>query len=97
MIGSKVILADQSTTFEPLVPQGETEDGFGFFDPSTAYSADGKIGWLVYSAIHGAAAYPKQIPLGPYVETHLAKTTDHGKTWEFVQALNHSRHAPAHH
>ena len=74
------------------MPVGETVNEGGVYDPSIAYTADGKTGWLVYSAIlRRGTKYVKQFPIGPYCETHLAKTTDGGKTWAFVQALSHSR------
>ena len=55
------------------------EHGNGIFDLSVEYGDDG-VGWLVYSKITS----PK------YVETQLAKSTDHGKTWKYVRALNES-------
>jgi hypothetical protein len=81
---------DGNPAYEPLVPSGETVNQGGLYDPSIEYSLDGKTGWLVYSAIRRGPKYEKQVPVGPYCETHLARTVDGGKTWSFVQALNHS-------
>jgi len=51
----------------------------GLFDVAVEYGDDG-TGWLVYSRV--------EIP--QHVETHLAKSTDQGKTWTYVDALNRS-------
>ncbi|NND65349.1 MAG: hypothetical protein HKM24_05225 [Gammaproteobacteria bacterium] len=56
----------------------------GIFDPSIEYDTDG-IGWLAYSAVFG-----DQAPFGPYVETHLAKSLDNGKSWQYVGKINES-------
>jgi len=82
---------DGNLAYEPLAPLGETVDQGGLYDPSIEYSLDGKTGWLVYSAILRGPRYAKQVPIGPYCETHLAKSIDGGKTWAFVQAINRSR------
>ena len=76
--------------YEPLVPTGETVNQGGLYDPSIEYDLDGKVGWLVYSAILRGPKYAKQVPIGPYCATHLARTTDGGRTWAFVQAINYS-------
>lgn len=52
----------------------------GIFDASVEYGDDG-IGWLAYSSIN----IPK------FVEVHLAKSTDKGKTWSFVAPANTSK------
>ena len=57
----------------------------GFYDPSVQYDQDGKTGWLVYSSVTG-----QERPAGPYVHTHLAKSLDHGASWQFVKAINAS-------
>jgi len=62
--------------FERINIVGE-EPHNGFFDLSVEYGNDG-IGWLAYSMVTA----PK------YVETHLAKSTDKGKTWSFVKVIN---------
>lgn len=51
----------------------------GIFDPSVEYDRDG-VGWLAYS----------RVELPKYVETHIAKSTNHGKTWKYVTAINNS-------
>jgi len=51
----------------------------GIFDVSLEYGDDG-IGWMAYSSI--------EIP--KFVETHIAKSVDHGKTWNFVGKPNTS-------
>jgi hypothetical protein len=65
-----------------LLPQGDQVQG-GIYDPSVAYTADGSVGWLAYSSITGDFK-----PVGPYVNTHLARSTDGGAHWQFVEALN---------
>jgi hypothetical protein len=62
--------------FERINIVGE-EPHNGFFDLSVEYGNDG-IGWLAYSMV----TVPK------YVETHLAKSTDQGKTWLYIKAIN---------
>jgi len=51
----------------------------GLFDISIEYGNDG-IGWLAYSRVDAPE----------HVETHLAKSTDLGRTWKFVRAVNRS-------
>lgn len=51
----------------------------GIFDASLEYGDDG-VGWMAYSSI--------EIP--KFIETHIAKSTNHGKTWTFVTAPNTS-------
>lgn len=51
----------------------------GTFDASLEYGDD-NIGWMAYSSI--------EIP--KFVETHIAKSTNHGKTWAFVTKPNTS-------
>jgi hypothetical protein len=51
----------------------------GFFDLSVEYGNDG-IGWMAYSRV--------KIP--EYVETHLAKSSDRGKTWRYLKVVNRS-------
>lgn len=70
---------DGNPAYEPLVPAGETVNEGGLYDPSLAYTPDGKTGWLAYSAVlRRGTKYVKQFPIGPYCETHLAKTADGG-------------------
>ncbi len=51
----------------------------GIFDVSVEYGR-GKTGWLAYS----------RVELPKYVSTHLARSTDQGKTWRYVKTLNKS-------
>ncbi len=69
--------ADKNPLPPPLKIQGE-EAAHGVYDPSIEYEANG-TGWMSYSSV----SMPK-------IETHLARSTDHGGTWRFVQALNTS-------
>ncbi len=57
---------------------GEASE-FGIYDPSVEYDENG-VGWLAYTA-----AESDNIQL---MGTHLAKSTDHGKTWTFVGKAN---------
>ena len=73
--------------YAQLTPTGEQNHG-GLYDPSVAYAPDGQTGWLAYSAIAGDFK-----PIGPYVHTRLAQSTNGGQTWEFVKTLNASSDA----
>jgi hypothetical protein len=68
--------------YAKLIPAGDRIQS-GIYDPSVAYTPDGSIGWLAYSSVTG-----DDKPVGPYVHTHLARTTDGGAHWEFVKALD---------
>lgn len=68
--------------YTKLIPEGDMLQS-GIYDPSVAYTADGSIGWLAYSSITGNFK-----PAGPFVNTHLARSTDGGAHWRFVKALN---------
>jgi len=57
---------------------GETAK-MGGFDSAIEYDKGGAVGWLVYTAIEF-----------PNMSTHLAKTTDHGRTWQYVTTINSS-------
>ena len=59
--------------YAKCVPLGEHLEG-GIFDPSVAYTPDDSVGWLAYSAVTG-----DHKPIGQYVHTHLARSTDGGK------------------
>lgn len=52
----------------------------GIFDISVEYDDKG-IGWMAYS----------RVKLPKYVETRIAKSTDKGKTWQFVSTVNPSK------
>jgi hypothetical protein len=67
--------------YTKLVIAGEHNRG-GIYDPSIEYTGDGKTGWLAYSSISGDFK-----PVGPYVHIHLARSDDHGRTWQFVKTL----------
>jgi hypothetical protein len=54
---------------------GETFNNVGVADPSIEYNNG--TGYMAYSSV-----------TVPNVNTHLAKSTDSGKTWEFVKKLN---------
>jgi hypothetical protein len=73
--------------YSKLIPSGERIEG-GIGDPSVAYSADGGVGWLAYSSVTGVHK-----PIGEYVHTHLACSTNGGATWRFVKVLNRSADA----
>lgn len=55
---------------------GEVNNGRG--DPSLEYSPDG-MGWLTYTSVDVENSI---------LITHLAKSNDKGKTWEFVKVIN---------
>ena len=74
-------------TYRPLVVEGDQSNG-GIYDPSIEYTRDGNIGWLLYSSITG-----DHKPIGPYVHTCVAKSTDHGRTWHHVGRINTSADA----
>ena len=76
-------------TYQRLTIEGDpTVGGYGIFDPSIEYSRDGTIGWLLYSSVTG-----EYKPVGKYVHTNLAKSTDHGRTWRYVGRINTSADA----
>jgi len=78
---SSIILRDnlaEAKNYERITILGETAKG-GVFDPSIEYGEDGRIGWMAYSAV-------EDFPKG--VSTHIAKTSDHGKSWEKVLEVN---------
>src|SRR5258708_4657635 len=68
--------------YTKLVPSGERLEG-GIYDPSMAYTPDGSVGWLAYSSVRG-----EHKPIGEFVHTHLARSTDGGASWQFVKVLN---------
>lgn len=74
-----VILAASQALAQPapLVVGGDTPTN-GIFDPSVEYAPGASEGWLAYSAVFGSIT-----PWGPQVETHLARTTDGGVSWQF--------------
>ncbi len=76
-------------SYERINIIGETANR-GVFDPALEYNEDGSIGWMVYSALEQP---PEKVnrPFPKYIHTHLAKTLDNGKTWEFIKCLNESK------
>lgn len=66
------------TQFSKLTIIGDDHKS-GIFDISVEYGED-NIGWMAYS----------RVTLPKYVETHLAKSNDHGKTWKYVTTVNQS-------
>jgi hypothetical protein len=68
----------KTSRFDKISIVGE-DPGNGYFDLSIEYGDDGR-GWLAYSRV----AIPK------YVETHLATSTDQGRTWVYAGAVNQS-------
>jgi len=70
--------------YTKLVPDGERLEG-GIYDPSVAYTPDGRVGWLAYSSVQG-----EHKPIGEFVHTHLARSTDGGSNWQFIKVLNSS-------
>jgi len=75
-----IINSFAATAYEQLNVVGETAST-GIYDPSIEYTQDGSTGYMVYTACDNW-------PL--YLHTHLAKTTDQGQTWTFVQRINES-------
>ena len=79
--------------YERIIIVGENANK-GIYDPSVEYNQDGSIGWLVYSALESPNDSKKlRLPISKTVATHLAKSTDNGKTWEFITELNSSAEA----
>lgn len=72
------IIGKPGLKYERVEIIGETATA-GIYDPSVEYGEDG-IGWMAYSAVTGGK--------NACVDTHLAKTTNHGETWEFVSNIN---------
>ncbi|MBW2046205.1 MAG: hypothetical protein JRI96_15205 [Deltaproteobacteria bacterium] len=69
----------EDNDYEKINIIGETAlNGVG--DLSLEYEEDGEAGWMAYSSVDA----PK------YIRTHLARTLDHGKTWNFIKRINES-------
>lgn len=75
--------AAPASSFERIHVVGE-KHASGIFDPSIEYGPDG-VGWMSYSRVR----------LPEYVDTHLATSTDGGKTWRYVATINESVRDPA--
>jgi len=75
--------AGAASPFEKLEVAGE-KYASGIFDPSIEYGPGG-VGWMSYSRVR----------LPEHVDTHLATSTDGGKTWRHVANINESVRDPA--
>lgn len=66
----------------------------GYGDPSLSFDATTNTLWMVYSwlDILSNPGLPQHINLG--VRTHLAKSTDGGDTFEFVESINDTQALP---
>jgi len=65
--------------YEKLEIQGtpNLEDIYnGIYDPSIEYNEDGSVGYLAYTVVYGKRTFD---------DIHIAKTTDNGKTWNYIQ------------
>jgi len=86
-IGPRV-KAGANVRYQRIQVVGDAPRG-GMADPTIAYDSTGQVGWLAYSAVQG-----NMKPVGgPYIETHIARSTDHGRTWHFAGVVNHSTDA----
>lgn len=63
--------------YEKIMIIDEINAPNGMYDPSLEYDENG-IGWMAYSAVDAPE----------YVHTHLAKSTDNGKTWTYQLTIN---------
>jgi hypothetical protein len=73
--------------YERIVLEGDHSNK-GYADPSVEYLND-DIGYLTYSGLEQKPENLKYQNL-EFIHTHLAKTTDHGKTWIFIKRLTES-------
>jgi len=71
-------VVQSNISYEKINIHGETAY-WGVYDPSVEYDENG-IGYLAYSAL---------LKQG-YVDTHLAKSADNGKTWNKIAEINSS-------
>lgn len=78
MAKEKPIRKSTDFRYEKINISGEDHKS-GIFDISVEYDDEG-IGWLAYS----------RVSLPKYVETHLARSDDRGKTWSFTLNVNPS-------
>lgn len=72
--------SEETGPYEKVMIIGDDVKKGGIGDPSLEYGPDG-TGWLTYTFIDL-----------PYLATHLAKSTNRGKTWKFVQVINKPFH-----
>jgi len=75
-------------SYSKLALTGEAQVQGGFYDPSVAFTPDGKVGVLAYSALLGSAKW--NFPIGPYIQTHVAQSTDGGQSWRYLTTVNGS-------
>lgn len=68
-----------SGPFQKIQIQGESWASNGIYDPSIDYDSSGVQGWLAYTAVSGNRQF---------VQTHIARTTDHGATWSYIARAN---------
>lgn len=61
----------------------------GVFDPTVEYNSNGSVGYLVYSGLEQPQENINSFHI-KYIHTHLAKSTDNGKTWRFVKRITES-------
>lgn len=75
-------------SYERINIIGETSNK-GNFDPTVEYNSDGTVGYLIYS---GLEQPEKDVSFHniKYIHTHLAKTNNNGKTWQFVKRITES-------
>jgi hypothetical protein len=76
-------LSEIHPPYELIKVSGEPAGANGIYDPSVEYNQDGSVGWLAYTAVDSSRDF-----LRDTLATHLAKTTDNGKTWVFVKVIN---------
>ena len=69
---------NENLNYEKINIGGETAY-WGVYDPSVEYG-DNNTGWLAYSALFKQG----------YVDTHLAKSADNGKTWSKIKEIDTS-------
>ncbi|NND65078.1 MAG: hypothetical protein HKM24_03840, partial [Gammaproteobacteria bacterium] len=68
----------------------------GFADPSLTYEADTHTLWMSYSWLSVKHETVDNKPVMDFVvQTHLAKSTDSGKNFEFVKQINDNTKASA--
>jgi hypothetical protein len=68
--------------YEQLTVSGQRST-HGIYDPTVVYEPSGEVGWLAYSTVTGDFK-----PVGPYVNTEIARSDDHGRTWRYVRGIN---------
>jgi len=72
--------------YERITPIGDNSNK-GFFDPSVEYQ--GSTGYLIYSGLEQPADLIEYVDIS-LIHTHLAKSSDAGKSWTFVARINES-------